>query len=160
LYSGFHQAKGVIPSGLLISIKNIGTILMQQILVETAIDKSNQKQKIMNNNKSFGISTSEALDRLKREGSDLINLLKVGNVSLDIYKPSGVDRQKPHDRDEIYMIISGKGVLNCDNKQTECKPGDVLYVPAGREHKFERFTNDFCSWAIFTNPANVERMVS
>ena len=114
----------------------------------------------MNANKSFGISSTDALDRLRRQGSDVINLLMSDNVSVDIYKPNGVDRQKPHDRDEIYMIISGKAVLNCDNRQTSCKSGDILYVPAGREHKFENFTNDFCTWAIFTSPSMVEHLVT
>jgi mannose-6-phosphate isomerase-like protein (cupin superfamily) len=113
----------------------------------------------MNSKNSFGITTTEALDRLKNKGTDLVNLIQLGNLSLDIYKPNGVDRQKPHDRDEIYMVISGKGILNCDNNKTNYKPGDILYVPAGQEHKFEQFTNDFCAWAIFTNPANVERII-
>lgn len=110
-------------------------------------------------NKSIGITTNEALDRLKSKGTDLANLFKVGNLSIDIYKPNKVDKQKPHDRDEIYMIISGKGVLNCDNKQTNCKRGDILYVPAYMVHKFENFTDDFCAWAVFSETVNVEQEI-
>jgi mannose-6-phosphate isomerase-like protein (cupin superfamily) len=114
----------------------------------------------MSTNKSIGITTNEALDRLKNNGSDLANLLNIGNVSIDIYKPNKVDRQVPHDRDEIYMGISGKGVLNCNDKLTKCKTGDILYVPAYMSHRFEDFTGDFCAWAIFTEPVNVEQAMT
>jgi mannose-6-phosphate isomerase-like protein (cupin superfamily) len=113
----------------------------------------------MNANKSVGITTSEALDRLRSEGTELANLMQVGNLSIDIFKPSGVDNQMPHDRDEVYMIISGKGILNCDNKRSNCKTGDIIYVPAHKLHRFENFSNDFCAWAVFTEPVNVEQTV-
>jgi len=108
---------------------------------------------------SFGITSTEALNRLRREGSNLSHLIKLGDISVDIYKPIGEDRQRPHDKDEIYMVISGKGTLNCDKKLTECSTGDILYVPAFREHRFENFSSDFCTWAVFANPAPVESML-
>jgi hypothetical protein len=77
----------------------------------------------MKTTESFGISTLQALERLQREGTDLVNLSRNGNLSIDIYKPRGTDRQKPHDKDEVYIVISGKGTLNCNNKKTDCTPG-------------------------------------
>ncbi len=108
---------------------------------------------------SFGISSSEAVDRLKREGTELVHLSRYGNLSFDIYRPHGTDRQKPHDKDEIYIVISGYGTLNCNNKRTECRQGDILFVPAGMEHWFEKFSKDFCTWAVFSNPVQSEQMV-
>ena len=29
------------------------------------------------------------------------------------------------------------------------KENDVLFVPAGIEHRFENFTDDFATWVIF-----------
>jgi mannose-6-phosphate isomerase-like protein (cupin superfamily) len=108
---------------------------------------------------SFWISSKEAVSRLKREGTDLINLSKYGNLTFDIYKPRGSDKQTPHDKDEIYIVISGKGILNADSKRTNCYPGDILFVPAGMEHNFEGFSNDFCTWAVFSSPVRTEQMV-
>ncbi len=112
----------------------------------------------MKTNESFWISSKDALDRVKREGTDLVNLSKYGNLTFDIYKPRGVDRQRPHDKDEIYIVISGKGTLNCNNQRTNCNPGDILFVPAGMEHNFEGFSNDFCTWAVFSKPIEQEQM--
>lgn len=108
---------------------------------------------------SFWISSKEAMDKLKKQGSDLLNLSQYGNLTFDIYKPRGTDRQQPHDQDEIYMVISGTGILNCNNKRTNCSQGDILFVPAGTEHNFEGFSNDFCTWAVFSNPVGSEQMV-
>jgi len=112
----------------------------------------------MKTTESFGISTLQALERLQREGTDLVNLSRNGNLSIDIYKPRGTDRQKPHDKDEVYIVISGKGTLNCNNKKTDCTPGDILYVPAGMEHRFEGFSTDFVTWAVFTGPSIQEKI--
>jgi mannose-6-phosphate isomerase-like protein (cupin superfamily) len=105
---------------------------------------------------SFGITTSEAMEKLKRDGKDLVQLSKYGNLIFDIYKPRNSDKQTPHDRDEIYMVISGKGILNCNNKRTNYNQGDIVLVPAGMEHRWEGFSNDFCAWALLTTPNQQE----
>ena len=106
---------------------------------------------------SFWISSKEAIGKIRKDGSDLLKLSQYGNLTFDIFKPRGKDRQQPHDKDEIYMVISGKGILNSNNKRTNCNQGDILFVPAGTEHYFESFSSDFCTWAIFSNPVNAEQ---
>lgn len=110
----------------------------------------------MKTNESFGITSMEAMDKLKKSGTNHINLSKHGNLWFDIYKPNEKDNQQPHDKDEVYMIISGNGTLSCNGNRTPFKQGDILFVPAGMEHKFERYSKDFCSWAIFANPKHQE----
>ncbi|MFT5765663.1 MAG: mannose-6-phosphate isomerase-like protein (cupin superfamily), partial [Saprospiraceae bacterium] len=34
--------------------------------------------------------------------------------------------------------------------------GDVLFVPAGVAHRFEKFTEDFATWVIFYGPKGGE----
>ena len=34
--------------------------------------------------------------------------------------------------------------------------GQVLFVPAGIEHRFEDFSDDFSTWVIFYGPAGGE----
>jgi quercetin dioxygenase-like cupin family protein len=49
----------------------------------------------------------------------------------------------------VYVIISGTGVfLNGDLSQP-FEPGEVLFVPAGVEHRFCDFTDDFATWVFF-----------
>jgi len=104
----------------------------------------------MKNNEEWGISTRDAIQKLTNSGTEMLNLSNLGNLSLDIYKPKGADKQKPHDRDEVYVVISGNGILNTNGKRTDCKQGDLFFVPAGMEHRFEGFSNDFSTWVIFT----------
>jgi mannose-6-phosphate isomerase-like protein (cupin superfamily) len=107
---------------------------------------------------SFGIKTTEAMEKLKKEGTDLVQLSRYGNLSFDIFKPKNTDNQKPHDRDEIYMIISGKGTLNCNDKRVNYNQGDIVVVPAGTVHKWESYSGDFCAWALMTTPNTGETM--
>jgi mannose-6-phosphate isomerase-like protein (cupin superfamily) len=35
-------------------------------------------------------------------------------------------------------------------------PGEVLFAPAGVEHRFEDFTDDFVTWVFFYGPEGGE----
>jgi mannose-6-phosphate isomerase-like protein (cupin superfamily) len=35
-------------------------------------------------------------------------------------------------------------------------PGDVLFAPAGREHRFEGFSDDLVLWVVFWGPPGGE----
>jgi mannose-6-phosphate isomerase-like protein (cupin superfamily) len=35
-------------------------------------------------------------------------------------------------------------------------PGDVLFVPAHQEHRFEQFTEDLALWVLFYGPQGGE----
>lgn len=37
-------------------------------------------------------------------------------------------------------------------EQTAFAPGDVLFVPAGIEHRFVDFSADFATWVFFHGP--------
>jgi mannose-6-phosphate isomerase-like protein (cupin superfamily) len=71
-----------------------------------------------------------------------------GTMSLEFYAPDGIDQQKPHSRDEIYIIHSGSGELVVKSKRGPAMPGDVFFVPAGVEHRFENFTAEFSTWVV------------
>ena len=71
---------------------------------------------------------------------------------VEFYKPDKIDNQKPHEKDEIYVIASGTGIFINDGRRLDFKPGDFLFVPAGIEHKFEDFTADFSTWVFFYGP--------
>jgi mannose-6-phosphate isomerase-like protein (cupin superfamily) len=50
--------------------------------------------------------------------------------------------------DTIYFIISGYGTLHCDNKKMDCTAGDVLFIPQGTPHRFERMDGEIRIWRI------------
>lgn len=76
-------------------------------------------------------------------------LLRHGTMQVEYFAPKGVDRQTPHQKDELYVIVSGESRFYRDGEYVQCRKGDVLFVPAGMEHRFEDFSDDFATWVIF-----------
>jgi mannose-6-phosphate isomerase-like protein (cupin superfamily) len=49
------------------------------------------------------------------------------------------DEQEPHDRDEIYVVLEGSGVLTVAGEEVELNRGDAAFVAAGTEHRFSAY---------------------
>jgi mannose-6-phosphate isomerase-like protein (cupin superfamily) len=79
-----------------------------------------------------------------------------GTLELRWYAPRGVDPQTPHDQDEAYVVVSGRGHFFCNGQRTPFGPGDLLFVPAFAEHRFEDFSDDLAVWVIFYGPKGGE----
>lgn len=90
------------------------------------------------------------------EGADWRVLFERGSLEVEVYAPQGCDRQTPHTRDEVYIVISGTGFFRNGKDRHRFAPGDLLFVPAGVEHRFEEFTEDFATWVIFYGPEGGE----
>ena len=100
------------------------------------------------------------LDQLPGPGGErYIELFRHGTLAVELYAPRGNDPQTPHTRDEIYVIISGTGHFRHGSHETTFGAGDVLFVPAGEEHRFEEFTDDFATWVFFYGPEGGEAEV-
>lgn len=95
--------------------------------------------------------TSEELAPLlpTPEGKHFIVGMKHGTMSVELYKPDKIDPQTPHEQDEIYVILRGSGTFFVNGERLLFKANDVLFVPAGVEHRFENFSDDFATWVIF-----------
>jgi len=102
------------------------------------------------------ISTDTAARLLKESRALFTEVFKHGSLVVEFYKPDKVDTQKPHDRDEIYVVATGTGVFYNGGKRWDFRPGDFLFVPAGVEHRFELFTEDFSTWVFFYGPVGGE----
>lgn len=103
------------------------------------------------------ITVAEALSRLPGpEGQRFASLFKHGSLVVEIYAPRGIDPQKPHTRDEVYVVIEGEGDFINGESRHGFGPGDLLFVPAGVEHRFENFSDDLIVWVIFYGPEGGE----
>lgn len=80
-----------------------------------------------------------------------------GSLSLEVYAPRGTDTQEPHDQDELYVVMRGSGRFVNGGRSHPFGAGDVLFVPAGAEHRFEAFTDDLLVWVVFYGPKGGER---
>src|SRR5579863_950598 len=100
----------------------------------------------------------DALNQLDADAVQLfVKVMEHGSMSVGIYRPGKIDRQTPHKQDELYVVISGTGEFMNDGKLSVFKPGDVLFVPAGVEHRFVNYTDDFATWVIFYGPDGGEK---
>ena len=107
---------------------------------------------------NFKVSIEEAINKLSKEETNrFTTVMQHGSMSVEYYAPQKIDLQKPHKQDELYIIANGSGTFSRDNEKVNCETGDVLFVPAGMEHRFEHFTTDFDTWVIFYGPAGGEK---
>ena len=83
------------------------------------------------------------LGRLSKQAFD------TGEVELRHYAPDKTDAQTPHDRDEIYVVISGAGRFLRGTERVDFVAGDVLFAAAHELHRFEDFSADFSTWVLF-----------
>ena len=89
-------------------------------------------------------------------GEHSVSVLQRGSLNLKLSFPVPPNQQTPHAQDEIYVIMRGRGVLFHDGKRDAFEPGDVMFVAAGTEHRFEDFTEDLAVWVIFYGPSGGE----
>ena len=64
------------------------------------------------------------------------------SVGLSIRPAGSIDRQQPHREDEVYYVISGRGSIRVADEDRPVKPGSLVFVPAGVEHRFHDVTED------------------
>ncbi|HEU4574478.1 MAG TPA: cupin domain-containing protein [Chitinophagaceae bacterium] len=111
---------------------------------------------------TYKISITEAEQQLSQEaaGQRFSTVMQNGTMRVEYYAPVNTDLQTPHKQDELYVIISGSGFFYRHGERLAFSPGDVLFVPAGMEHRFEQFTEDFATWVIFYGPVGGESTTS
>ncbi|NNF58952.1 MAG: cupin domain-containing protein [Rhodothermaceae bacterium] len=103
------------------------------------------------------LTSADGLAKLPTsDGQRFVTLFEHGTLQVELYAPRGTDPQQPHTRDEVYVVAQGTGTFFCDGERTPFAPGDFLFVPAGVEHRFEAFTDDFAVWVLFYGPEGGE----
>src|SRR6266481_4716570 len=76
------------------------------------------------------------------KGERSVSLLRRGTLEVKLAAPARPNEQTPHAQDEIYVVIRGRGVLLHNGQRDPFEPGDLLFVAAGTEHRFEAFSDD------------------
>ena len=75
-----------------------------------------------------------ALAEVPAGGTPWAELISRGSLRVGLYAPRGTDPQQPHDQDEVYVVMSGRGTFRNGPVSHPFQPGDVLFVPAGVRH--------------------------
>lgn len=64
------------------------------------------------------------------------------SVGLAVWPAGSTDRQQPHREDEVYYVISGRGVIRVDDEDRPVNAGSLVFVAAGVEHRFHDIDED------------------
>lgn len=109
-----------------------------------------------NRSKAVVVSFDDAVRGDPPAGNLAVPVFAHGTLAAELYAPRGSDRQRPHTRDEVYVVARGEGSFFDGNTRHEVRPGAFVFVPAGQEHRFEDFTADFAVWVFFYGPEGGE----
>lgn len=64
------------------------------------------------------------------------------------------DRQQPHEDDEVYLVLEGRGTLEIEGESVDLREGQAVFVPAGAEHRFVGYEN-LSVLVVFAQPNQV-----
>ncbi|MEX2306207.1 MAG: cupin domain-containing protein [Pirellulales bacterium] len=107
------------------------------------------------------VSLAEALSQGPPPPGNLaVPIFARGSLEVELYTPNGHDPQKPHRRDEIYLVARGTALFFDGEHRHVVSPGSFIFVAAGQLHRFERFSDDFAVWVFFYGPDGGEATVS
>ncbi len=98
----------------------------------------------------------DAAARLADHVDPFVSVFRHGTLEVELYMPRGRDLQTAHSRDEVYVVLRGTGTYVHGDQRDPCGPFDVLFAPAGLEHRFEGFSEDFAVWVLFYGPEGGE----
>ena len=89
-------------------------------------------------------------------GEHSVSVLQRGTLDVKLSLPTLPNQQTPHAQDEVYVVIRGRGILLHDGARDPFESGDLLFVAAGTEHRFEDFSEDLAVWVVFYGPRGGE----
>lgn len=87
---------------------------------------------------------SQLVEAQQKSGKLYLEFLRVPALSAGIYVlPAGQpDPQQPHTEDEVYYVVSGRGMIRVAEEDRRVQAGSVIYVAAGVEHRFHSISED------------------
>jgi len=93
------------------------------------------------------------VERLRSSGAPYREFLRVPALSCGVYHlPAGSkDLQSPHDEDEVYFVLSGRGRMRVEGEDRAIAPGSVLYVRATSRHSFIEIEEEITLLVFFAS---------
>ena len=80
--------------------------------------------------------------------------MRVESMSAGVYRLKAGERdlQKPHTEDEVYFVTKGRAKFAAGENIQDVAAGSIIYVEAGRDHRFVEIAEDLEAPVIFTPP--------
>lgn len=91
------------------------------------------------------------------DGKCFATVAERGSLRLLCSFPLRPNEQTPHEQDELYVVVCGRGVLFHDGMRESFTAGDAMFIAAGVEHHFEDFSDDLSVWVALYGPKGGEQ---
>ena len=87
-------------------------------------------------------------------GPPYLEFLRSESFELGLYElaAGSEDGQKPHDEDEVYVVLAGRGRFVVDGDDVAVGPGSILYVARHAVHRFHSIEEDLSIFVAFAPP--------
>jgi mannose-6-phosphate isomerase-like protein (cupin superfamily) len=95
------------------------------------------------------------LRRMRVEaGRPYLEFLRSETFELGLYElaAGSEDTQQPHDEDEVYVVLSGRGRFVVDGDDVAVGAGTVLFVERHAVHRFHSIEEDLSIVVAFSPP--------
>lgn len=78
-------------------------------------------------------------------------VLRTGKLSAGLYRlrRGDEDQQRPHQEEEVYLVMEGRGRFRIGDQDFAAEPGSLLTVPARVEHSFHSISEDLLLLVFF-----------
>lgn len=95
----------------------------------------------------------DVLARKRGMAAPYYEFLRAPSLSCGIYTLAvgAKDLQSPHDEDEVYHVLSGKGRLRVGDQEHTVEAGSICYVRATSEHSFFEIEEEMTLLVFFAS---------
>jgi len=80
-----------------------------------------------------------------------------GYVDVAIWPAGSTDRQRPHEEDEVYYVINGRGAIRVADEDRPVKAGSLVFVAAGVDHRYHDIEEEIRVLIFWAPPHNAPR---
>jgi mannose-6-phosphate isomerase-like protein (cupin superfamily) len=97
---------------------------------------------------------AELHERRAQAGPAYLEFLRSETFELGLYElaAGSEDTQRPHDEDEVYVVVAGRGRFIVDGDDVAVGPGSILFVEKHAVHRFHSIEEDLSIVVAFSPP--------
>ena len=90
----------------------------------------------------------------RQSGERYLEFIRASTLSTGIYelRAGNDDPQRPHTEDEVYYVIRGRASIHVAGEDRPVRPGTLVFVAAGAEHRFHSIEEDLTVLVVFAPP--------
>lgn len=98
-----------------------------------------------------GFELKDLIVQQQASGRAYLEFLRMSALSVGVYSlpKDGVDPQKPHTEDEVYVVLHGKATIHVGAEDRPVEAGSVVFVAATVEHHFHTINEDLTVLVFF-----------